>query len=297
LQFFQKKPLMPPRYKIFPECRACLERLVDLAVGLATADAALQKEARRQALAIIAEDFHPEAISAVIANRFHLAIRETTGNPDPFLPRKQAETKQLAALFKQLYPSFDDDLESLLQLAVAGNAIDFFRDNAEVLRDMRSGAPLAVSHLPRFRQILQGPPGLILYLADNAGEQFFDEPLVSHLRSLGWRVVYVVKAGPIQNDVTRADLAASGLAERLQPVADTGARTVGLQLDEISPAFRRLYDAADIIIAKGMGHFETMSHFGDPRLFFLLQAKCAPVAAALKVPMGSFVFCQATAPY
>jgi uncharacterized protein with ATP-grasp and redox domains len=287
---------MPPRYRISPECRTCLERLVDLAVGLATADPALQEEARRQALAIIEEDFHPEAIAAVIANRFHLAIQEITGNPDPFLARKQAETRQLAALFKQLSPAFDDDLESLLQLAVAGNAIDFFRDKAEMTRDMRSGAALALSHLPRFRQLLESPPGLILYLADNAGEQFFDEPLVSHLRALGWQVVYVVKAGPIQNDVTRADLAASGLEKCLQPIADTGARTVGLLLGEISPAFRELYDAADIIIAKGMGHFETMSHLSEPRLFFLLQAKCAPVAAALKVPKGSFVFCQTIAP-
>lgn len=284
---------MPHIYKIFPECRDCLERLVGLAVGLAASDPDLQEKARRRALAIIAEDFHPGAISAVIANRFHLAIQEITGNPDPFLPRKQAETRQLAALFKEVARSYDHDLESLLELAVAGNAIDFFRKEAEVLRDMQSRAALARSHLSRFREILQGPPGLILYLADNAGEQFFDEPLVAHLRGLGWQVVYVVKGGPIQNDVTRADLAASGLEERLHPVADTGARTVGLDLSQAGSEFLKLYRQARLIVAKGMGHFETMSHFQDPRLFFLLQAKCGPVAAALKVPQGSFIFCQA----
>jgi uncharacterized protein with ATP-grasp and redox domains len=281
------------RYRIFPECRACLERLVDLAVGLATPDPGLQDRARQQALAIVAEHFHPRAISAVIANRFHRAIQEITGNPDPFLLRKQAETAQLAALYERIAPSYDDDLESLLKLAVVGNALDFFRDEAEVIRDMQSQAALAVSHLPQFQELLQGPPGLILYLADNAGEQFFDQPLVTHLRGLGWRVLYVVKPGPIQNDVTREDLAASGLEEMLGPIADTGARTVGLELSEASPDFLELYDKARIIVAKGMGHFETMSHFLDPRLFFLLQAKCAPVAQALGVPQGSFVFCQA----
>ncbi len=281
------------RYRIFPECRACLERLVDLAVGLATPDADLQDQARRQALAIVAEHFQPQAVSAVIANRFHRAIQEITGNLDPFLPRKQAETAQLAALYERVAPSYDDDLDSLLRLAVMGNAIDFFRDEADVLQDIRSQAALAVSHLPRFQELLHGPPGLILYLADNAGEQFFDQPLVSHLRALGWQVLYVVKGGPIQNDVTRADLAASGLEEKLEPIADTGARTVGLVLSEASPEFLELYDKARIIVAKGMGHFETMSHHRDPRLFFLLQAKCAPVAQALGVPPGSFVFCQA----
>jgi uncharacterized protein with ATP-grasp and redox domains len=277
-------------YKIFPECRACLERLVDLAVGLATPDPALQGRAKEHALAIIADDFQPEAISAVIANRFHRAIQEITGNQDPFLPRKQAETVQLAALFQQITPSYDDDLASLLKLAVVGNAIDFFRDEAEVQRDMQSRVTFAVSHLRQFQEALAHSPGLMLYLADNAGEQFFDEPLVSHLRGLGWQVLYAVKPEPIQNDITRADLITSGLADVLEPVIDTGARTVGLLLSEASPDFRELYDAADIIIAKGMGHFETMAHFDDPRLFFLLQAKCDPIAQAWETARGSFVF-------
>jgi damage-control phosphatase, subfamily I len=279
-------------YRIFPECRACLERLVDLTVGLATPDPDLKERARRRSLTIIDQEFRPEAISAVIANRFHRAIRELTGNEDPFLPRKQTETVQLAAIFQSIAPSYADDLNSLLRLAVVGNAIDFFRDDADVRRDMQAPAFFWVSHLARFQELLQGPPGLLLYLADNAGEQFFDAPLVAHLRRLGWQVLYVVKGGPIQNDLTRTDLAASGLEDELSPVADTGARTVGLELSQASPDFLELYRTARIIVAKGMGHFETLSRFPDPRLFFLLQAKCGPVAQALGAPLGSFIFRQ-----
>ncbi len=281
-------------YQIFPECRVCLERLVNLAVGLATLDPELRQRARSRALAIIAEDFKPEAISALIANRFHRAIQDITGNPDPFLPRKQAETAQLKALFEKIAPSYNNDLDSLLRLAVIGNAIDFFREKEEVRRDMHSGAVFAVSHLSRFREILQNQAGILLYLADNAGEQFFDQPLVSYLRRLGWQVFYVVKGGPIQNDLTRADLAASGLQESLEPVVDTGARTVGLDLSQASADFLDLYRQADLIVAKGMGHFETLSRISDPRLCFLLQVKCTPVAQALGVARGSFVFCQAS---
>jgi uncharacterized protein with ATP-grasp and redox domains len=270
------------RYQIFPECRACLERLVDLTVSLATPDPELQQRARSKALAIIARYFEPEAISAVIANRFHRAIQEITGNPDPFLPCKQAETAQLAYLFREIAPSYHNhDLDALLRLAAVGNAVDFFRDKAEVIRDVHSRVAFAVSHLPRFQEILQSSRGLILYLADNAGEQFFDQPLVAYLRSLGWQVLYVVKGGPIQNDLTRADLAASSLQESLEPVVDTGARTVGLELSQVSPEFRMLYFQADLILAKGMGHYETLSRLADHRIFFLLQAKCRPVAQAL----------------
>jgi hypothetical protein len=143
-----------------------------------------------------------------------------------------------------------------------------------------------------FRQALEGPRGLLLYLADNAGEQFFDLPLVTCLRRLGWRVLYVVKGGPIQNDLTREDLYASGLGEALEPVLDTGSRLVGLDLNEAGPGFLAQWAAAQIILAKGMGHFETMSRLGDPRVFFLLQAKCAPVARALAVARGAFALAQ-----
>jgi uncharacterized protein with ATP-grasp and redox domains len=37
-----------------------------------------------------------------------------------------------------------------------------------------------------------------------------------------------------------------------------------------------------------MGNYETLSTEG-PRLFFLLQAKCIPVAGDLKVDVGSLV--------
>jgi uncharacterized protein with ATP-grasp and redox domains len=65
---------------------------------------------------------------------------------------------------------------------------------------------------------------------------------------------------------------------------------VGLDLNAVSPGFRKLYEDARLIVAKGMGHFETMSHQSDPRVWFLLQAKCAPVAQALGVEVNAFVF-------
>ena len=284
--------------EIQPECYLCLERLLALTVELATDVREFRWQARHAARQIIAQQFNPAAIPAVIANRFHRAIWEVTGNADPFAPRKAAETAFLARMYEKIASAYGDDLESLLKLAVAGNAIDFFRDEAEVTEELLSPVDFGLSHLPAFQGKLDQGPGLLLYLADNAGEHFFDRPLVAYLRRQGWGVLYVVKGGPIQNDLTRQDLSASGLMDDLEPVTDTGARTVGLVLEEASPGFNQLYGEAQIILAKGMGHFETMSHLGDPRVFFLLQAKCSPVARALKVPRLTFVFCQAprTAP-
>jgi uncharacterized protein with ATP-grasp and redox domains len=281
--------------EICPECRDCLTRLVELTVAQATPDPELQQPARRAALDIIAREFNPAAIPAGIANHCHHAIMAITGNPDPFAARKATATAYLGRRFQGVAAAYDGDLESLLRLAAAGNAIDFFRDEAEVTRELNSRVEFGISELERFRRQLAGPPGILLYLADNAGEQFFDYPLVAHLRRLGWQVLYVVKGGPIQNDLTREDLYASGLGAKLSPLADTGARTVGLELAKASRAFQELFEAARLILAKGMGHFETMSHLPDPRLYFLLQAKCRPVARALGVEPGAFGFCRTPA--
>jgi damage-control phosphatase, subfamily I len=275
------------------ECRNCLIRLVDITVAQATPDTHLREAARAAALAIIHQDFAPGAIPAIIANRFHLAVERITGNADPFLSRKVAETASLQRHFRSAAPAFPETLPALLELAVLGNAVDFFRSEAEVAREISRGATFAVSHLAQFQDFLADGLGLLLYLADNAGEQHFDAPLVQWLRRCGWQVSYVVKGGPIQNDLTRADLMASGMLPDLEPVIETGARTVGLVLSATSPHFQEAWQRARLIVAKGMGHFETLSHLSDSRLFFLLQAKCHPVAQALVVPRGSFVFAHA----
>ncbi len=57
-------------------------------------------------------------------------------------------------------------------------------------------------------------PERVLYLADNAGEVFFDLPLVRWMRQ--WAsVAYVVKAAPVQNDVTLEDVRRTGLEAEL----------------------------------------------------------------------------------
>ncbi len=276
--------------RIQEECRDCLIRLVDLTVGLATPDPEIQEAARVRARAIIDEEFGPGAIPALIANRYHLEIQKITRNPDPFLRHKESETAILERTFRAVAPDFSDTLESLLKLAVLGNAVDFFRSAQDVAQEFSHQINFAITHVAAFQEILAQETGIILYLADNAGEQHFDLPLVRHLRGLGWQVFYVVKGGPIQNDLTLADLEASGLYAAMEPVLTTGAQTVGLVLGETSPAFQAAFLQARLIVAKGMGHLETLSGLPDPRLFFLLQAKCVAVAQSLGVSRGSFLF-------
>ncbi|MET0092838.1 MAG: ARMT1-like domain-containing protein, partial [Sedimenticola sp.] len=100
-------------------------------------------------------------------------------------------------------------------------------------------------------------------------------------------VTYVVKGGPAVNDATLEDAQAAGL-DRVCSVIDNGAAILGTLLDQCSPEFRELFEQAELIIAKGMANFESLSGSGKP-LFFLLQAKCPVISEHLGVAEKSIV--------
>jgi uncharacterized protein with ATP-grasp and redox domains len=92
----------------------------------------------------------------------------------------------------------------------------------------------------------------------------------------------------VLNDVTAEEL--RGMTEI--EVIETGP-VVGTTLEELSPqAAKFLFDPDWLVLAKGMGNFETLSEFQDRlegRLIYVLRAKCEPVARALGVARGSLV--------
>jgi len=127
-------------------------------------------------------------------------------------------------------------------------------------------------------------PRNVLYLADNAGETVLDRLLIEVLEP---PVTYVVKGGPAVNDATREDAREAGL-EGVCEIIDNGAPTLGTLLERCSPELRRRFAAADLVIAKGMANYESLS--GSRKgLFFLLQAKCAVIASHLEVPERSLL--------
>ncbi|MBN2152792.1 MAG: DUF89 family protein, partial [Candidatus Lokiarchaeota archaeon] len=108
------------------------------------------------------------------------------------------------------------------------------------------------------------------------------------LREFSIKVVFAVRAGPIINDATVDDARAAGIGD-LATVIE-GTQSPGIILDEATPGFISAYKAADVIIAKGQGNFESLSE--QPRsenIFFLLMAKCEIMEEYFHVPVGSAV--------
>jgi hypothetical protein len=100
---------------IRPECYPCLERLVKLAVDLATPDPEVRRQALQNARRRLDQEFGPDAIPATIANRLLRIIHHLSGNHDPFTARKAAATAGAARMYQRLAPTYGDDPESPLQ--------------------------------------------------------------------------------------------------------------------------------------------------------------------------------------
>jgi hypothetical protein len=129
----------------------------------------------------------------------------------------------------------------------------------------------------------------VLYLADNVGEIYFDLPLVRKMRQLV-DVRYVVKPSPVQNDATVEDIKQAGLEGEFVVVITTGIASPGVILDWASDQFKQEFKEADLVFAKGMGHYESLSELpGQGKVFYCLMAKCRPVANSLGIPLNSYV--------
>jgi len=104
------------------------------------------------------------------------------------------------------------------------------------------------------------------------------------------RVTYVVKGFPVQNDITLTELSEAGLTEEVGEVITTGSDAVGIDFSSASEEFKDQFELADLVFAKGMGNYETLSElpvYG--KIVYCLMAKCQPIADSLEVPLNSYV--------
>jgi len=289
--------------KLASDCYECLRRLICQAADLATDDASLKQRAIKEATKILDDEFSYSQLSIVIATKIHRVVKEVTHNPDPYRAMKEREM----TLARELYPElslraeaasrrrgrkrsnlYKDELRGWLKLAAAANVIDFFREPDSIKEDIRKPVNFALDDSEQLEaRFKEG--GKILYLADNAGELYFDLPLVKCMRRFV-NVVYVVKPSPVQDDLTLEDVKRSGLEGEFEKVISTGIASPGIVFSSASARFKREFESADLIFAKGMGHYEALSDLPpEGRFFYCLKAKCKPVADSLGVPINSYV--------
>jgi len=216
-------------------------------------------------------------------------VKKITGNLDPYKKIKKESTQKALSLYPFLENRLEkskDRLLTAIQIAIAGNVIDFGADwdfdiESETYKVLEMN--FAVCDYNRFKRNLDKAPN-VLYIADNAGECVFDRILINEIQK---PVTYVVRGMPIINDATYEDAVQAGI-DRVATILSSGTDAPGTVLETCNPEFKNVYKDSKFIISKGQGNYEALSK-EKRAIFFLLRTKCTVVADDIGVCRGDIV--------
>ena len=269
--------------KIHGECLPCLLRQ-SLQTARISHCSPSQQIHILQAVATVIAEMDPRQSPPANARPVYRRIAELTGCEDPYYHKKRASNQQALQIVPSLRQEIrgtEQELLSAVRFAIAGNIIDygaFETFDIEAALTRSRSAILAVDHFGALSDALDRMPqgSTILYLADNCGEIVYDALLIEYLYRRGFVLTIAVKDGPIINDALMEDALEAGL-DKYGQIITNGGRYPGTELAHCSPQFLECFTAADLVIAKGQGNFESLSEV-DRDIFFLLTIKCAVAA-------------------
>lgn len=276
--------------KTFSDCVPCFLNQALAAARMATDDTAVHDRVLREVASSVSEmDF--DTTPPAMGQEIHRIIRRESGVADPYADVKERFNALALGLYddlKDMVARSSDRFETAIRLAMAGNIIDF--GAAATVTDEALSASIRDSLMRLLdRESLEAlrdgvrTAGSILYLCDNAGEIVFDRVFIEELPRD--RVTAVVRGAPVINDATLADAERVGLTGIVR-VIDNGSDAPGTILSDCSDEFRKAFEEADVVIAKGQGNYETLSDAGRP-VFYVLRVKCPVIARDSGFSVGS----------
>jgi uncharacterized protein with ATP-grasp and redox domains len=282
--------------KVEPECESCLLARAQVQTYQATTNPALRFRCLAEITKLLNREFKPTSVAADLGTKRDRIIRQLTGNNDPYKYNKKLANakalKMLAHAKKVVETGYNQQerFKKACLCAIVGNIMEFdipghkFTLNSLAGCIREASKDLVIDDIDKAYELAKKAQS-VLYLADNAGEIVFDTLLVEQLKNMGLKVIYVVKGGPVINDATLDDIAISGMDKFADEVITTGTDSVGLLKKEVSADFLKVYDAAELVFAKGMGYAETLTEYKLTKPHLLMfRTKCVPVANYFCVP-------------
>jgi len=216
-----------------------------------------------------------------------------SGVVDPYEQVKEDCNKFMAEVMpdlRKIVESSEDPFLTAAKLAVAGNVIDVGQkrhfSKKFVLDEFNKGLEngFAIDDIVELKKdILQAAK--ILYLGDNVGETFLDKLFIEQIPYE--KVTYVVKSAPVINDAMIEDAMIAGITDIVR-VIGSGTDAPGCLLEDCSEEFLKEFESSDLIIAKGHGNYESLYGLNN-RTYFLLMAKCHPIAKHVGCNVGDIV--------
>ncbi len=284
--------------KVGSRCGYCLLHRGYNMIKLSTDEEETRKKAMIALLKLMGDNFNQNTVPSVLGAERGRIIADITGCEDPYEEQKRAENKRAMKLLSEMEKILKDTLpeeklRTACTIACLGNVIDYdvpgnnanLNDALKFLKD-----PFYIDDTDKLKTLIKHGTNL-LFLTDNAGEIALDTLLVKELRRLGAHVTVAVKDGPPSlNDALMKDALMVGMDKAADELITTGAKAIGIRLDESPRWFIDIYNNADIIVAKGMANWETMTETPAPcPTMYLFRTKCEPIASAVGAPEGESI--------
>jgi uncharacterized protein with ATP-grasp and redox domains len=288
---------------IAPACRSCVK---DQALSAARF-AHLNEQQTDKVLAVVKKQLALSETRPIIVQHIVRMVADAIINelsaPDDFdiYAQVKAHSNQLASdyagVFQQQIEQSESPIDKAIQIAAAGNIIDFGAKSHGEIDIQQELETLNKTGFKRydidaFKSRLAEAESL-LYICDNSGEIVCDQLFIKQLKKEypALTITAAVREKPIINDATLKDAQQTGLTD-VVPVISSGSIYPGTILNETRSEFLHLYKNADVVLSKGQGNFETLLPVADERLFFLLRIKCEAMAKLSAVQVGSLVLMQ-----
>jgi len=221
-----------------------------------------------------------------IAKDTYEMISKLTSNSDPIKSAKELATKIALAIDV----SFASTLSDFIKLAAIGNVIDFGAQkqlDLNTLIQEQFHKEFALNDYEKFVTDLQNAKSMVC-IGDNTGEHIFDKQLIQKIKELyDIKVYYFTRGKPIINDVTTTE--ASHLAD-VAAIIDTGVPTPGYDLYYANEKSKEIFYSSDIVLAKGMGNYESLYDETTKEIYYLFIVKCSVVAQAIGKDIGEYIF-------
>ncbi|MEA1925267.1 MAG: ARMT1-like domain-containing protein [Candidatus Altiarchaeota archaeon] len=285
--------------KLYPECGPCmLKRALMFCEG---ADDETRRKVVRELSRLYSVNFTSEWSTTKMAYERNRLVESITGNKDPM---KELKRKSFEVALS-LYPKLKEHVEGISdekkrfiaaqKIALAGNTLEFgARDHEPDLDKLEDDIFRIVEENPAidesdevYRRVKECDR--ILYVTDNAPEVVFDKVFIEELDKYS-RVEIAPLSRPVQDDATVEEIKKVGLDDkhRITPRGDS----IGVWFEKTGGEFCKSWDDADLVIAKGMGCYETLVDYPKKtggKVVLLMRVKCLPVSRDIKAPLGSTV--------
>lgn len=258
-----------------------------------------EKKARylKEVLRLIGESDDNASAPGLVA-KIQKVYEAYFGKTDDFAQTKHSFNQLMLSVEQRIADrirSSREPLRNALTYARIGNYIDFgaMKDvDTKVLEEMIYAAEENLVDEKVYEQFTRelAQAKHLVYLVDNCGEVVLDKLAIRCIKEAypQLEITAVVRGKEVLNDVTIEDAKETGL-DKVTEVLENGTDIAGTELSCVNEATKQAILAADVIISKGQGNFETLNGCGL-NIYYLFLCKCHMFVKRFGVVKNAGVF-------